>query len=89
MFIKLFVINMVASSFFGLSNNFTTKLFPLVFSVCWSNCVWESEKKAISDPEIKAEQINRNTNTKLLIVISKSNFNTNNKNILAGSESKF
>ena len=51
---------MVASSFFGLSNNFTTKLFPLVLSVCSSNCVWESEKKAISDPEINAEQINRN-----------------------------
>ena len=55
-FIKLLAINIVANSLFGFCNNCKTSLCNLSLSIS-SISVGLNEKKATSDPEIKAEKI--------------------------------
>jgi len=60
-FIKLIVISSVPSKSFGRSNNFKTSLYLISEPVLSSlKSLGVKEKKAISEPEIKAE-INNNT----------------------------
>ena len=86
MFIKLFVINIVANNFLGFSNNFTIifSSFPLLESSFKS--VFESEKNATSVPETRAELINK---TKRIIVLNVVNISTDakSKNKISGSGS--
>ena len=63
------------------------KYLPLLESWFKSDC--DNEKKATSVPDISAEHINKIINVKLLINISRSNFNAKNRNMEKGSESKF
>jgi len=57
---KLLEINIVARSLAGLSSNLNIVLETMVFSsFSSSSSVGDSEKKAISLPEIKAEPINK------------------------------
>ena len=72
MFIKLFVIKIVANSFLGFSNNSTTKLAPFVSESSLDKSDCESEKKATSVPDIKAELNNNNNNKIMLSVAIKS-----------------
>ena len=64
--IKLFVIKIVAKSFFGFSNSSTTKLSPLASWFNLSISVWDREKKATSVPEINAEQNNKKSTKRRL-----------------------
>ena len=65
---KLFEISIVASNLLGASSNLTinTEVFVL-FSCIFFNCDFFNEKKAISDPEIIAEQNKRKNITIILI----------------------
>jgi len=58
---RLFAIKIVASNFAGFSSNFsiTEEDFSVSFFNC-SKCEEESEKKAISLPDIRAEHNNKN-----------------------------
>ena len=84
-FIKLFVINIVANNFLGFSNKFTTICSSFLFLESSFKSVFESEKKATSVPETSAEQISRTSNAKALNVVSKSIEVINES---SGSESK-
>ena len=67
--IKLFVINIVASSFLGFSSKVTTifSFFPLSESSSKSVC--DKEKKATSAPETSAELINKKNRPTRLIAV--------------------
>lgn len=87
-FIKLLATNIVASNFFGRSNNLETISKGFEFSSSpLSISVLESENNATSTPDIRAEQIN-NTNNNVKpstaeILIADSN------NKLSGSGSNY
>src|SRR5690606_22131043 len=76
MFTKLFETKIVANNFFGLPNNRCTiaSFFAMDFSRFVSKSEGVNEKKATSDPEIRAEQASKITSiTPLVIwVISKT-----------------
>ena len=66
--IKLFEIRIVASNFLGLSSSFTTSFCFLEFDIEASfKATLESEKNAISEPEINAEHINKTSKAKHFI----------------------
>ena len=56
-FIKLLVIKIVANNFLGFSSNVTTMFFSFLLLESSFISFWFKEKKAISEPEIKAELI--------------------------------
>ena len=63
---------MVANNFFGLSSNVTTAFSLLDFdSAALFRSVCESEKKATSAPEIKAESMSNKISIKILSAFDK------------------
>jgi len=63
---KLLTIKIVANSFFGFSSNLITDCFLLdLFAELSSKSVLDNEKKATSEPDIKAEIIS-NTNREII-----------------------
>ncbi len=68
--IKLLAIKIVANNFLGFFSCSITVFIPFFLaSNAWSTLYFESEKKAISVPEIKAEQTNKTNRD----IICKSN----------------
>ena len=82
-FIKLFVIKIVANNFLGFCNKFSTIFSSFLFLESSFKSVFESEKKATSVPEINAEQISKTSNAKALNVVRKS-IEAKNKNSGSG-----
>ena len=78
---------MVASNFRGLSSRVTTIFFSLPLLDSSFISVWFKEKKAISEPEIKAELIRSRMNTIPFKKRVKSK-EANSKNKGSGSGSK-
>jgi len=71
MFIKLFVIRIVANNFFGFINSFWTisSFFDaFLFEESFSKSEGVKEKKATSAPDIKAEQINKISSIRILVI---------------------
>ena len=63
MFTKLFAIKIVASNFLGLNNkDWIILSFEFSDSSISSNCIGVREKKATSEPEIRAENNNKTSN---------------------------
>lgn len=80
MFTKVLAINKDASNCLGYSNKLTTRFQPVscfVFNMFTSRC--ESEKKAISAPEIKKEST-RNTSKHTTSTVVPCGFTASNKN---------
>jgi hypothetical protein len=64
---------MVANNLFGLSNNKATAFsLPDFDSEALLRSVWESEKKATSVPDIKAESINNKKSVTMLTTLYKT-----------------
>ena len=86
-FIKLLVIRIVANSFRGFLSKLTTMFssFPLLESSLI--LVWFREKKAISEPEIKAELINNKIKiTAFKAVVVSKEASSENKGSGSGSK---
>ena len=91
-FTKLLEINMVASNFFGFSTRRAMMLPTADFpSLRLFTSVGESEKRATSDPEIKAEQpksIRKTTNCKIIFQSSILSCNAIVSTAIDGIQSK-
>ena len=85
---KLFVINIVASSFRGFSSRLMISASSFLSDESVSKSVCESEKKATSVPEMSAEQSNKIKSATPFKRVATSKLAKNNMSKGSGSGSK-